>query len=159
MPTKDMILLNNGIDPDDDDGDDDEEARKEHGGHGPGYFFHNGAHPNSRVEPPSNEGKTDGDELNTNVAPANPSWWWGKQIPFYELLKSGVLSKQADGTYRQGGGFTMGEFPRFAFVPRLSSGILICTFQLGWDNCSDTPVSEPLFNREICRSQKAAPMK
>jgi len=145
-----MVLLNNGIDPDDDD-DDDEEARKERGGHGPGYFFHNGAHPNSSVEPPSEEGEKrfDGDGLNTTVAPANLSWWWGKQIPFYELLKSGALSKQADGTYRQGGGFTMGEF----LVSPFSLWDTYLYFQLGWDNCSDTPVREPLFTQERRRSQ------
>ncbi|KAJ7821146.1 glycoside hydrolase family 18 protein [Mycena olivaceomarginata] len=42
------------------------------------------------------------------------------QIPFSSIVSSGALVKQADGTYGEGGGFTM-----------------------GWDDCSDTPF---LFN-------------
>ncbi|KAG6853845.1 hypothetical protein C0991_000839 [Blastosporella zonata] len=51
------------------------------------------------------------------------SSWWGQQIPFSALVESGALVKKADGTYGQGGGFTM-----------------------GWDNCSDTPY---LFNTAL----------
>ncbi|KAJ7287158.1 glycoside hydrolase [Mycena rebaudengoi] len=53
-------------------------------------------------------------------ATANLTGWWGQQIPFSSLLASGALVKKADGTFGEGGGFTM-----------------------GWDNCSDTPY---LFN-------------
>jgi chitinase len=37
--------------------------------------------------------------------------WWGQQIPFSAIVKSGALVKKSDGTYGQGGGFTMGTFP------------------------------------------------
>jgi len=47
---------------------------------------------------------------------ANLQSWWGQQIPFSAIVKSGALVKQSDGTYGQGGGFTM-----------------------AWDDCSDTP--------------------
>jgi chitinase len=39
------------------------------------------------------------------------------QIPFNELVSSGALVKNSNGTYSASGGFTE-----------------------GWDNCSDTPV-------------------
>ncbi|KAG6833417.1 hypothetical protein H0H87_007402 [Tephrocybe sp. NHM501043] len=55
------------------------------------------------------------------VTAANLTSWWGQQIPFYAIVKSGALVKKSDGTYGQGGGFTM-----------------------GWDDCSDTPY---LFNQ------------
>ncbi|KAJ7099549.1 glycoside hydrolase family 18 protein [Mycena belliarum] len=51
---------------------------------------------------------------------ANLQSWWGQQIPFSSIVSSGALVKQADGSYAEGGGFTM-----------------------GWDDCSDTPF---LFN-------------
>ncbi|KAJ7019323.1 glycoside hydrolase [Mycena alexandri] len=53
-------------------------------------------------------------------ATANLQSWWGQQIPFSSIVSSGALVKNSNGTYGQGGGFTM-----------------------GWDNCSDTPF---LFN-------------
>ncbi|KAJ7686545.1 glycoside hydrolase [Mycena rosella] len=56
----------------------------------------------------------------TTAAAANLQSWWGQQIPFGSIVSSGALVKQADGTYGEGGGFTM-----------------------GWDDCSDTPF---LFN-------------
>ncbi|TFK36118.1 glycoside hydrolase superfamily [Crucibulum laeve] len=72
--------------------------------------FLNGAH--SRPKHASREAEF--------AAVANLSSWWGQQIPFSEIVRSGALVKRADGNYGQGGGFTM-----------------------GWDNCSDTPF---LFN-------------
>ncbi|KAF5376668.1 hypothetical protein D9615_007899 [Tricholomella constricta] len=59
-------------------------------------------------------------EVNAVAANANLTSWWGQQIPFSAIVKSGALVKGSDGNYRQGGGFTM-----------------------GWDDCSDTPF---LFN-------------
>ncbi|KAJ7350519.1 glycoside hydrolase [Mycena albidolilacea] len=56
----------------------------------------------------------------SEAAQANLQSWWGQQIPFSSIVSSGALVKQADGTYGEGGGFTM-----------------------GWDDCSDTPF---LFN-------------
>ncbi|KAJ3886018.1 glycoside hydrolase superfamily, partial [Lentinula edodes] len=53
-------------------------------------------------------------------ATANLQSWYGQQIPFGSIVASGALTKNADGTYGGGGGFTE-----------------------GWDNCSDTPF---LFN-------------
>ncbi|EJD51005.1 glycoside hydrolase [Auricularia subglabra TFB-10046 SS5] len=49
-------------------------------------------------------------------AAANLQGWYGQQIPFSEIVQSGALVKKSDGTYGQGGGFTM-----------------------AWDDCSDTP--------------------
>lgn len=95
MPSDDMVLLQNIERPGD------------HGGH-----FLNGAHPVSKKQPNQNN--------EAGLAPANLQSWWGQQIPFSAIVKSGALVKKSDGTYGEGGGFTM-----------------------GWDNCSDTPY---LFN-------------
>ncbi|KZV96514.1 glycoside hydrolase family 18 protein [Exidia glandulosa HHB12029] len=66
--------------------------------------FYQGAHPRDKDAP-------------TKIrAAANLQGWYGQQIPFSEIVSSGALVKQADGSYGQGGGFTM-----------------------GWDDCSDTP--------------------
>ncbi|KAJ6589902.1 glycoside hydrolase family 18 protein [Mycena vulgaris] len=65
------------------------------------------------VVPPPNVG--------TTAAAANLQSWWGQQIPFSSIVSSGALVKQANGSYAEGGGFTM-----------------------GWDDCSDTPF---LFNK------------
>ncbi|KAJ7496882.1 glycoside hydrolase [Mycena latifolia] len=59
-------------------------------------------------------------KVGTAAAAANLQSWWGQQIPFSSIVSSGALVKQANGTYGEGGGFTM-----------------------GWDDCSDTPF---LFN-------------
>ncbi|GLB44488.1 putative glyco_18 [Lyophyllum shimeji] len=59
-------------------------------------------------------------EVKTAAANANLQSWWGQQIPFNAIVKSGALVKHSDGTYGEGGGFKM-----------------------GWDDCSDTPF---LFN-------------
>ncbi|RDB17716.1 Oviduct-specific glycoprotein [Hypsizygus marmoreus] len=59
-------------------------------------------------------------EGEVDAAAANLQSWWGQQIPFNAIKKSGALVKKSDGNYGEGGGFTM-----------------------GWDNCSDTPY---LFN-------------
>jgi len=56
----------------------------------------------------------------SDAAQANLQSWWGQQIPFSSIVSSGALVKNSDGTYGEGGGFTM-----------------------GWDDCSDTPF---LFN-------------
>ncbi|KAK7057565.1 glycoside hydrolase family 18 protein [Favolaschia claudopus] len=56
----------------------------------------------------------------SNAAQANLQSWWGQQIPFSNIVSSGALVKKSDGSYGEGGGFTM-----------------------GWDDCSDTPF---LFN-------------
>ncbi|KAG6910361.1 hypothetical protein DXG01_011076 [Tephrocybe rancida] len=58
--------------------------------------------------------------LHTSAANTSLSSWWGQQIPFNAIVQSGALVKKSDGTYGEGGGFTM-----------------------GWDDCSDTPY---LFN-------------
>ncbi|KAF9558513.1 glycoside hydrolase family 18 protein [Agrocybe pediades] len=71
--------------------------------------FLNGAHPNT--------GEPDGEMK----AMASLTGWWGKQIPFNEIVKAGALQKRSDGNYGQAGGFTM-----------------------GWDDCSNTPY---LFNQ------------
>lgn len=72
--------------------------------------FLNGAHPRTK------EYHTDA----TAAATADLRSWYGQQIPFSEIVKSGALVKAPNGTYGEGGGFTM-----------------------EWDNCSDTPY---LFN-------------
>lgn len=48
---------------------------------------------------------------------------WGQQVSFNQLLASGVLHKKSDGTYEGANGYTM-----------------------GWDDCSDTPVSDLASN-------------
>ncbi|KAF8890745.1 glycoside hydrolase superfamily [Infundibulicybe gibba] len=73
----------------------------------PGMHFLNGAHARPK-------------ELKTAAANANLQSWYGQQIPFSSIVSSGALVKKSDGTYGEGGGFTM-----------------------GWDDCSDTPF---LFN-------------
>ncbi|KAJ7169103.1 glycoside hydrolase [Mycena crocata] len=59
-------------------------------------------------------------KVGTAAVAANLQSWWGQQIPFSSIVSSGALVKKANGTYGEGGGFTM-----------------------GWDDCSDTPF---LFN-------------
>ncbi|KAF8900156.1 glycoside hydrolase family 18 protein [Gymnopilus junonius] len=74
--------------------------------------FHNGAHANN-VRPTSKSTQS-GEGVHETAA--NLTSWWGQQIPFNAIVSSGALVKKSDGTYGQGGGFTM-----------------------AWDNCSDTP--------------------
>lgn len=47
--------------------------------------------------------------VDTILQDTNLQEWYGQQIPFNELVKSGALIKKSDGTYGQGGGFTMGK--------------------------------------------------
>ncbi|KDR78221.1 hypothetical protein GALMADRAFT_138343 [Galerina marginata CBS 339.88] len=68
--------------------------------------FHNGAR--AHVAPKSTDQVT--------AATANLQSYWGQQIAFKDIVGSGALVKASNGTYGQGGGFTM-----------------------AWDNCSDTP--------------------
>lgn len=60
--------------------------------------FLNGAHPRTK------EYHTDA----TAAATADLRSWYGQQIPFSEIVKSGALVKAPNGTYGEGGGFTMG---------------------------------------------------
>lgn len=65
-----------------------------------GMNFLNGAH--ARPKQP---------EVRAN---ANLTSWWGQQIPFSEIVKSGALVKKSDGNYGEGGGFTMGKQETFS---------------------------------------------
>lgn len=47
-------------------------------------------------------------EFKTAAANATLTSWWGQQIPFSAIVKSGALVKKSDGSYGEGGGFTMG---------------------------------------------------
>lgn len=71
-----------------------------------GMVFLNGAHP--REKTPTRQ---------VEAAAGGLTSWWGQQVPFNEIVKSGALVKGSDGNYKGGAGFTM-----------------------GWDDCSDTPV-------------------
>lgn len=64
---------------------------------------------------------------------ANLQSYWGQQIAFKDLVASGALAKQADGSYWGGGGFSKGLL---LFV------VQRCLIQAytAWDNCSNTPV-------------------
>ncbi|KAG2005561.1 endochitinase, variant 2 [Coprinopsis cinerea AmutBmut pab1-1] len=126
MPTDDMVLLTKS-----------ETSSLDGNGE---ITFLNGAHPRPKdgaiaqsvaVENADGEGSIaaaskDGDEGKkkadglVTVQAADLRRWWGQQIPFKTIVSSGALVKKSDGTYGQGGGFTM-----------------------GWDNCSNTPY---LFN-------------
>ncbi|KAF9446853.1 glycoside hydrolase family 18 protein, partial [Macrolepiota fuliginosa MF-IS2] len=94
MPSSDMMLL-----------------VKSEGANGkgsePDVSFLNGVHPRTRLTHAADKEIT---------IQSNLQSWWGQQIPFNEIVRSGALVKNSDGTYGQGGGFTM-----------------------GWDDCSDTP--------------------
>ncbi|KAG6820584.1 hypothetical protein H0H93_014811 [Arthromyces matolae] len=106
LPSSSMLLLDDSeVGPKDSAIDTDEPSNGDHEVASSERRFVNGSH--ARDE--NNESK---------VAPASTSLssWWGQQIPFNSIVKSGALVKKSDGTYGQGGGFTM-----------------------GWDNCSDTP--------------------
>lgn len=76
--------------------------------------FLNGAHANNLadVEAPEEE-----EASVVTAAAANLTKYWGQQVAFKDIVKSGALAKKSDGTYGEAGGFTM-----------------------AWDNCSDTPV-------------------
>ncbi|KAF8890746.1 glycoside hydrolase family 18 protein [Infundibulicybe gibba] len=72
-------------------------------------------------EYPARSGAHSASVVDNNVCSAGDlSNMWGKQIAFSQLLSSGALQKQSDGTYTAANGYTM-----------------------GWDDCSDTPF---LFN-------------
>lgn len=58
---------------------------------------------------------------------------WGQQISFNQLLSSGALHKKSDGTYDGANGYTM-----------------------GWDDCSDTPVSIVFSSRGVYSSLRPA---
>lgn len=80
--------------------------------------FVNGVHLRSKLSGPAEEMQTNKADAGGNVTTqdANLQKWYGQQIPFNEIVKSGALVKHSDGTYGEGGGFTM-----------------------AWDDCSDTP--------------------
>ena len=84
MPSDDMVLLQNTEGPGD------------HASH-----FLDGAHHVSKKQPYQNN--------EAGLAPANLQSWWGQQIPFSAIVKSGAVVKKSDGTYGEGGGFTMGK--------------------------------------------------
>lgn len=48
-------------------------------------------------------------QVQTEAAATSLKSWWGQQIPFSAIVKSGALVKKADGNYGEGGGFTMGK--------------------------------------------------
>lgn len=64
--------------------------------------FLNGAHARPQTVNEDDSGEVD-------AAAANLQSFWGQQIAFSAIVKSGALVKKADGNYGQGGGFTMGE--------------------------------------------------
>lgn len=84
--------------------------------------FLNGAHPRDK------------DAATKIRTAANLQGWYNQQIPFSEIVSSGALVKQSDGSYGQGGGFTMGMRAR---DPRRFGNADISA---AWDDCSDTPV-------------------
>lgn len=88
-----------------------EEVREEDGSKA--THFLNAAHPNDLADVP-----TPAEVSITEAEAADLSSYWGQQIAFKDIVKSGALAKKSDGNYGQSGGFTM-----------------------GWDNCSNTPVS------------------
>ncbi|THU97586.1 glycoside hydrolase family 18 protein [Dendrothele bispora CBS 962.96] len=96
-------LTGNFVDPTSEDSDDDK-GRKPLGG----------AHARNHVEG-TGERNEDGTVKSTR-ANADLRGWYGQQIPFSEIVRSGALVKNSDGNYVQSGGFTY-----------------------AWDNCSDTP--------------------
>ncbi|KAF9458111.1 glycoside hydrolase family 18 protein [Collybia nuda] len=81
--------------------------------------FLNGAHVRTSKTSDTSEAQ-ETQESGEATINATLTSWWGQQIPFSAIVKSGALVKKSDGTYGQGGGFTM-----------------------AWDDCSDTPF---LFN-------------
>lgn len=64
--------------------------------------FLNGAHARTSKTPEIPKS----DEVTIN---ATLTSWWGQQIPFSSIVKSGALVKKSDGSYGEGGGFTMGK--------------------------------------------------
>jgi len=60
-----------------------------------GKNFLNGAHARNKT-------------VQKQAANADLRSWYGQQIPFNSIVGSGALVKKSDGTYGQGGGFTMG---------------------------------------------------
>jgi chitinase len=49
-------------------------------------------------------------EVAATAKNANLTSWYGQQIPFSEIVKSGALVKVSDGTYNAAGGFMKGEW-------------------------------------------------
>lgn len=64
--------------------------------------FLNGAHARTSETP----GIQESDKVTIN---ATLTSWWGQQIPFSAIVKAGALVKKSDGSYGEGGGFTMGR--------------------------------------------------
>ncbi|KAH7096736.1 glycoside hydrolase [Auriculariales sp. MPI-PUGE-AT-0066] len=69
---------------------------------------------NAKITPPSEEMQKgaiphprDKEVYKKARTEANLQGWYDQQIPFVEIVKSGALVKKSDGTYGQGGGFTM----------------------------------------------------
>lgn len=99
--------------------------------------FHNGAHANN-ARPKSAESDSD-----IHKTAANLTSWWGQQIPFNAIVSAGALVKNSDGTYGQGGGFTMGNY--YIISVKMFSFLISVCISPAWDNCSDTPVSRYLI--------------
>ncbi|KAJ3568688.1 hypothetical protein NP233_g5552 [Leucocoprinus birnbaumii] len=100
MPSSDMVLL----------------AKPEDATGAKPVEFVNGAHVRSKLTLNADARNAKAAAEGEVTIQANLQSWYGQQIPFNEIVKSGALVKKSDGTYGQGGGFTM-----------------------AWDNCSDTP--------------------
>lgn len=109
MPSSDMVLLVKT-----------EEATTAEGAESDMSFL-NGVHVRSKLVPVEEETEENGkaqareevqievDGKQVTVQTANLQGWWGQQIPFNEIVRSGALVKRSDGNYGEGGGFTMGK--------------------------------------------------
>lgn len=122
MPSSDMMLLVKT-----------EEETKVHGTEH-GTHFLNGAHVRTKLPPTTEEVvnpqrvTNEGDKGATTQATLTN--WWGQQIPFKEIVKAGALVKKSDGTYGEGGGFTMGAYELRSTIDILA---LIMWFPLSQD--------------------------
>lgn len=85
--------------------------------------FLNGSHARSKETP----------DVVANAADLRS--WWGQQIPFSAIVRSGAIVKKSDGNYGEGGGFTMGASHFFYY-----SVLKLTEINQAWDNCSNTPV-------------------
>ena len=95
------------------------------------------------------DGKHERSKLRTDGAKTSAagdlSSYYGQQIAFNQIVALGALTKTSSGTYVQANGYTEGEISHC-----MSTGITH-KGDLGWDDCSDTPVSR--FSISTCRSK------
>lgn len=75
-----------------------------------------------------------------DAAVGDLSSYYGQQIPFNQIVALGALTKTSNGTYVQANGYTEGGLVH-CFHGHCGLTMRRAIRGIGWDDCSDTPVS------------------